>query len=232
MTGKTLCIIPARGGSKRFPGKNMAFFHGVPLVGHAVKTARDSGAFDCVCVTSDDDAILETGKKFGADLARKRPANFADDKAQVKDVCAALLRDLQEEGVVYENFAVVLATSPLRTAEDISRACDIFRATDADFVVSTVSCGHPPQRALRQVDGNLVPFLGMEQMIQTQRLEPLYRHDGAIIVGSTKSFLEGGGFLRGRVLPCPMPKERSVDIDEPVDLKWAEFLSVNGSEKN
>ncbi|MCK4782390.1 MAG: acylneuraminate cytidylyltransferase family protein [Desulfobacteraceae bacterium] len=221
---KPLCIIPSRGGSKRFPRKNIALLAGKPLLAYAVEAAVASNIFDHVCVSSDDDDILGLARTYGATLALKRPPELATDTAQVKDVCAYLLEDLAGQGQVYTEFAVLLVTNPFRTADDISAAYDIFRRGNANSVISLVPYSHPPQRAVWTPKGYVEPYFGLEYMKQTQLLDPLYRHDGSIIFARSEVFLKEREFYGTKVVPFFMPPERSVDIDSPLDLAWAEFL--------
>lgn len=224
-----LAIIPARGGSKRFPRKNLATLAGRPLLLYALDAARGSGVFDSICVTSDDDEILELSRVSGADACVRRPPRLAGDTAQVKDVCRELLEASAAEGPHHAGFAVLLPTSPLRTAGDIRAAHEVFTATGAGCVMSVVPFEHPPQRAVRLVNGRIEPFVGLDAMKPAQRLEPLYRHDGAVIFMRTDVFLREGEFYGGDVTPYFMPPERSVDIDSPLDLAWAEFLLTRGA---
>jgi CMP-N-acetylneuraminic acid synthetase len=218
-----LAIIPARGGSKRFPRKNAAKLGGRPLLAYAIDAARDSGVVNRVCVSSDDEEILALATSLGAEGVR-RSAPLATDTAQVKDVCAALLEASANAGQRPDAFAVLLPTSPLRTAGDVRSAYELFTTSGGATVMSVVPFDHPPQRALRAVGGRLEPVAGLDSMKPAQQLEPLYRHDGAVIIANTATFLREGEFYGRRVVPYFIGRERSVDIDAPIDLAWAEFL--------
>lgn len=224
MIDKPLAIIPARGGSKRFPRKNIAVLAGKPLLAYTIEAARDSRVFHQICVSSDDEEILEIARKSGAHLPLKRPPALATDTAQVKHVCAYLLEYFAGEGCHYESFAVLLPTSPLRTPQDIREAYRLFEKERAQCVLSLVPFSHPPQRALRLSQGFVQPFFDPEYMKPAQALEPLYRHDGAVIFARSKPFLAVQDFYRLQIRPYFLPLERSVDIDSPLDLAWAEFL--------
>lgn len=224
MTGGPIAIIPARGGSKRFPGKNLEPLEGNPLLAHAILDAQESDVFDTVCVTSDDPDIREVGEEWNADLVRERPHRLATDDAQVKDVCSYLLEDLASKGESYQEFAVLLPTAPLRTPQDVAEAYEKFNSADANYLLSLVRFHHPPQRAVRIQDGYIEPAYGRDKMVQTQKLEPLYRHDGSIIFARTEPFLEEHAFYGSKAIGFEMPPERAVDVDEPIDLEWARFL--------
>jgi CMP-N-acetylneuraminic acid synthetase len=224
MVNKPICIIPARGGSKRLPRKNIALLAGKPLLAYAIEAAIDSDIFDQVCVSSDDDEILETARIHGAHIAQKRMEDLATDTAQVKHVCVDLLNDFTAKGMEYTEFAVLLTTNPLRTARDIKSAHEIFKSEDANYVMSFVPYTHPPQRAVKATHGYIEPYFGIKYMKPTQSLDTLYRHDGSIIFAKTNVFLKEKEFYGTKVVPYFMPVERSVDIDTPMDLTWAEFL--------
>lgn len=221
---KPLCIIPARGGSKRFPRKNIALLANKPLVAYAIEAALESNIFDKVCVSSEDNEILDISRQYGATLILKRKTELASDTAQVRHVCTSILKDLSTEGQSYSEFAVLLVTNPFRTADDIKNAYDIFKSKNANCVMSLVPYSHPPQRAVWVPHGNVEPYFGLKYMKQTQLLDTLYRHDGSIIFAKTKTFLKEREFYGTKVVPYFISVNRSVDIDNPIDLAWAEFL--------
>jgi len=220
---KPLCIIPARGGSKRFPRKNVAPLCGKPLLAYAIDAAKESGVFDAVCVSSDDEEILSVASDFGAQ-ARERSADLAGDTAQMKHVCLALLEELKGEGRDYEAFAQLPPTNPMRTAEDIKEAYDIFAKNDCNYVMSVIRHDDPPQRAVWVKDGYLEPYFGAKYMVPAQQLDPVFHDDGSIIFARTDAFLREQDFYGSRVMPYFIPRDHSVDIDYPEDLLRAEFL--------
>lgn len=224
MPDKPLCIIPARGSSKRFPGKNIALLSGKPLLAYAIEAALESGVFDQVCVSSEDEVVLDTARAYCAHLALKRPPELATDTAQVKHVSRHVLEYFIARGLAYSEFAILLPTNPLRTAEDIKAAYEIFQREEANYVMSLVPYSHPPQRAVLVQDGYVKPYFGLQYMKQAQLLDTLYRHDGSIIFAKSEAFLKEGELYGTKVVPYFIPVERSVDIDSPMDLAWAEFL--------
>ncbi len=218
-----LCIIPARGGSKRLPRKNIALLAGKPLLAYAIESALESRVFDNVCVSTEDEEILEVARTYGADLPLKRPPELASDNARIVHVCRYLLEYFAAQGSDYAEFAVLQTTNPFRTAQDVKNAYDIFKSEDTDFVVSLVPYSHPPQRAVWVKNGYVAPYFGRQYIKQTQLLEQLYQPDGSIVFAKTEAFLKEGEFYGAKVVPYFMPPEKSIDIDSPLDLAWAEF---------
>lgn len=221
---KPICIIPARGGSKRFPRKNIALLANKPLVAYTIEAALESNIFDEVCVSSEDDKILEISRKYGATLNLKRKSELASDTAQVRHVCASILEGLAAKGLFYTEFAVLLATNPFRKPEDIKNAYRIFKSKKANYVISLVPYSHPPQRAVWVPQDYVEPYFGLQYMKPAQLLDKLYRHDGSIIIARTEAFLRDKEFYGTKAVPYFINEERSVDIDNPIDMARAEFL--------
>lgn len=220
---KPVCIIPARGGSQRIPHKNLALLAGKPLLAYAIEAAQESERFAMICVSSDDEDVLEVARMWKAQALR-RPPELATDTAQVWQVCAHLLESFEAQGQSYEEFGVLLTTNPLRTADDLRAAYARFKQSDANYCMSLVPYNHPPQRAVWMPEGYVQSYFGIEYMRPAQAMEQLYRHDGTVIFGKTTVFLKERGFYGTKIVPYFMPRERSVDIDNPLDLAWAEFL--------
>ena len=221
---RPIAIIPARGGSKRFPRKNIALLLGKPLLAYAIEAALESDIFSSVCVSSEDDEILSIANKYGAQMVLKRPHALATDETPLKELCAHLIESFKRQGVNYSEFGLLLTTNPLRTAQDIRSGYEKFKNSDANFCMSLVRFSHPPQRAVQIQSGYIEPYFGKIYMKQTQTLETLYRHDGSFIFAKSKAFMERKEFYTDKLLPYIISENRSVDIDEPLDLEWAEFL--------
>ena len=204
--------------------KNIAPLLQKPILAYAIEAALESKIFSEVCVSSEDDEILEIASKYGVSLVLKRPANLSSDRTPLKEVCAHIMGSFEKQGIHYREFGLLLPTSPLRTSQDIRGAYKTFKNSDANFCMSLVKFSHPPQRAVCIRSGYVEPFWGQEFMTQTQKLEPLYRHDGSIIFANTRAFMEKKEFYGEKVVPFFIPEDRSVDIDSPLDLAWAEFL--------
>lgn len=221
---KPLCLIPARGGSKRFPRKNIALLAEIPLVAWTIKAALSSGIFDHAWVSSEDREILKTAKEWGASPL-KRPSELAGDLTSLEMVCKEVLSQLAEKGLEYTDIFVMLPTSPFRKPENILSAWNIFSASEADSLMSVIQYAHPPQWAMFIDEGKwLLPRDRQGYDMERQLLTPLYHHDGAYFISSISKFLETGHLLGPRTMPITVSSMESVDIDTPLDLLWAEFL--------
>ena len=221
---KHLCIIPAKGSSQRLPGKNKAMFNEKPLVVWAIETCLAANIFDLIYVSSDDDEILALAQAYPVKVV-KRPENLSKDPAGVKDVCHYVIHGLEKQLLSFDAFSVVIPTSPLRTVEHLRGAWRLFCSDMIECVMSVTPLGHSPQRALAiNSSGAVYPYFGMESMKMAQELEQLYMHDGTVLIADVEAFLKKNNFYNLSIIPYVIAADESVDVDTPLDLKWAEFL--------
>lgn len=223
-TRRRLGLIPARGGSKRFPRKNVALFDGVPLVVRAVRTAHEASLFDAVVVSTEDAEIASLAREAGAEVHR-RDARLASDDARVEDVCRAVLAERQGRGERYHDFCVLLPTSPFRTARHVRESLALLDERRAHVVMSTAVFPHVPWWAVREERGFLRLQFVADTLKPRSALPVLHRHNGVVLWCRTAAFLRSPHFYGPRVANYPMAQEESVDIDEPLDLEFATFLS-------
>jgi len=216
-----LCIIPARGGSKRLPGKNMAVVEGKTLLEWTAASAVDSGVFSEIFVSSEDDSILAHASELAGVTPMTRPAELATDTATIRDVCRHILEERKAASTPC--FSVLLTGNPLRTGAMIHEAWQRFEASDADALMSLVPFTHPPQRAVTASGGRVDFYFTEDPMRRAQEFESLFRHDGSVYFARTKAFLEHGVQYLPNTMPYIIAPEDSVDIDTPLDLEWAEF---------
>jgi CMP-N-acetylneuraminic acid synthetase len=221
---RRLGLIPARGGSKRFPRKNVALFDGVPLVVRAVRTAHEASLFDAVVVSTEDAEIASLAREAGAEVHR-RDTSLASDDARVVDVCRAVLAERRDRGERYDDFCVLLPTSPFRTARHVRESLALLDERRAHVVMSTAVFPHVPWWAVREERGFLRLQFGARTLKSRHTLPVLRRHNGVVLWSRTDAFLRSGDFYGPRVANYPMAQEESVDIDEPLDLEFATFLS-------
>lgn len=228
LKGKTfLVVIPARGGSKRLPRKNILPLAKKPLIAWSIEAALKSKYVDKVIVTSDDDEIISVAKQFGSNTI-KRPDKLASDTATSFDAIKHTIENLNR----HDYIVLLQPTSPLRTTEQIDEAIELLESKKADAIVSVCEMDHSPlwSNTLTK-DGNMNQFIRDEvKNKRSQDLEPYYRLNGAIYICKTDKFLrEESFFLKENIFAYKMDRESSVDIDEKIDFKLAELLKT---EKN
>ena len=211
-----LAIIPARGGSKRLPRKNILDLCGKPLISWSIEAALKSKYISKVVVSSDDEEILNISSKFGADII-KRPYELANDKATTFDAIKHTINNSEK----YDYIVLLQPTSPLRNEKHIDEAIELLEEKQADAIVSVCEMDHSPlwSNTLPK-DGNMKNFLRDEVLNKrSQDLEKYYRINGAIYICKTEKFIVNKGFfLKENIFAYIMNRENSVDIDEKLDF--------------
>lgn len=229
---KPLCIIPARGGSKRFPRKNIALLAGKPLISYAIESALQSERFEEVFVSTEDEEIAEIASRFGGSNPGKRPHSLATDKASMVDVCLHVIETFEKKGLLYETVCVLSATCPLLKPKDICEALDLFDKAGAPFLLSITDFDHPPFWALKKEGEVLIPFWGKKYLVKTQELPRVYRPNGAICLARIPELKQYRSFYGTGVIGYYMHRYQSVDIDERIDLEFAEYLMQARTKKS
>jgi CMP-N,N'-diacetyllegionaminic acid synthase len=223
---RLLAIIPARGGSKGIPRKNIHPLCGRPLIAYSIDAARGSHAVDRTVVSTDDDEIAAVSRSLGAE-ARMRPAALAQDDTPTRAVLAHVVAELAGEAYQPEAVLTLQPTSPLRTAQHIDAAAALFAANPrADSLVSCIEVPHvfhPLSVMRRTAEGYLEPFLPEPQPHRRQDKETVFARNGAAIYITRMPRLAEYVF-GGRLIPFLMDAESSVDIDTLEDLRVAERL--------
>jgi len=222
-----IAIIPARGGSKRIPQKNIRDLHGKPLIAWSIETALAS-SIDRVIVSTDNSEIAEISSNYGAEVPFLRPPELAKDQSPDLPVCSHTLNFLEQtENYISDAIVWLRPTSPLRTTQDIEECIQKQVTSNADCVRSVCNVSHHPYWMKSFKDDQLLPFLegkDEQKYYQSQLLPPVYRLNGAVDVIATKFIREQnllyGGDMRGYL----MPEMRSIDIDTELDLLIAEVL--------
>jgi len=221
-----LGLIPARGGSKGIPRKNLREVAGKPLLAWTIAAAKRSALVSRLIVSTDDPEIAAVARACGAEVPFLRPAALATDAATSAAVAEHALAWLAQEGKPEPEFLLQLQpTSPLRLPEDIAAAAEMLKSSAAPAVVSVCPCGHPPHWLKRLgPGGKLLPLQPGEQPARRQDAEQAYELNGAIYLIRTAVFhVEKTYFPRG-VVGYVMPRDRSLDIDTPWDLRLAELI--------
>ncbi len=226
-TYKPCCIIPARGGSKRFPRKNIALLGGKPLLAWSIQCAKQSGLFDVVWISSEDQEILEIAEKWGG-TALLRSEDLATDEVMLTQLLWHLIQQPTLTEREYTHLYLMLPTSPFRRKETICEAWNHYLASDAESLMSVVPTSYPPQWALTVENGWLKPMFPNDFETPRPQIPPTVKGDGGHVITKISSFLQSKVFLGSRTLAFFVAAEESVDIDEPMDLEWAEFLLQKG----
>lgn len=210
---KVLGIIPARGGSKRIPNKNIALLAGKPLIAYTCEAAIESSLFDRIYVNTDSPRIRDIAAEYGVSAPILRPPALAQDDTSTALAVRFFLSYLIEQGESYDAVILLQPTSPLRTAGDIRCAFDLYEQNAPCGVVSATHLAPAEWLGTCTKDGRFEALPGVE---------PLFRLNGAIYVHSFEDYQRD---LRpAKTMLYPMPPERSVDIDTPSDWRYAEYL--------
>lgn len=228
-----LAIIPARGGSKGVPRKNIKDLAGKPLIYYAIKAAKESKYIDRIIVSTDDEEIAKVALKYGAEVPFLRPKEFATDTAKAIDTYIYTVDRLNKTyNDTIKEFTVLQPTSPLRTSTDIDNAIEIFYKNNAETVISVVKAEHPPTWYKKiSKDGILVDyFQSVDNSLNRQEAEETYLPNGAIYVFKYDSLKYNYGYYNQKTYPYVMTTENSVDIDTIIDFKLAELIMLSKSE--
>ncbi len=222
---KILAIIPARGGSKGIPNKNIIDIGGNPLIKYTIDAALESKMLTHCVVSTDSDAISDVAKSCGAMVPFRRPDNLSDDKALSLPVMQHAVDFMEsDQGLLYDIVVMLQPTTPLRQAKDIDNAIKLLFDTNADSVISVVDVeGHHPLRMKRVIDGRLVNYIdqGHEDMRPRQELPPVYIRNGAIYATRRDILMKKDSFTGADSRAYVMPSDRSVNIDTHEDLLLA-----------
>ena len=220
-----LAIIPARGGSKRIPRKNIKLFCAKPMIAWSIEAALQSGCFDQVIVSTDDQEIAEVARQYGATVPFMRPTELSDDHTSTVPVIQHAIEWVNAQGQPVEQACCMYATAPFVSAEDINRGLEILDATQSDYAFSVTSYAFPIQRAIRLNDEGRVQMFNPEYFnIRSQDLEEAFHDAGQFYWGTADAWLQGRMIFGTGSVPVPLPRHRVQDIDTPEDWVRAEWL--------
>lgn len=224
---KSLCLIPARGGSKRIPRKNVLPLNGVPLLSYTIRAAKDSGAFDNIVVSSEDEEILALAKSEGVETDQ-RPAELAADNATKVQVVREYLSrpGMRTE---YQYITALLPTCPFRTSKHLREAFDMLRNGNCPYLIGVTEYDFPIQLALSPLDDSRMKmtFEDGYNVTRSQDIAKRYHPNGAMYMATVEAFLEKGTFFSEEMLAYRMSAIRSFDIDYPYQFAIAEILAKN-----
>jgi N-acylneuraminate cytidylyltransferase len=220
-----LAVIPARGGSKRIPRKNIREFFGKPMIAWSIEAAASSGLFDRVVVSTDDDEIAGIARQYGAEVPFMRPASIADDMATTGQVMRHAVETLQCGEPGLGAVCCIYPTAPFMRKDDLSAGLVRLTAADElDYVFSATDYAFPVQRAFRISGTGAVEMLQPEHLgTRSQDLEPVYHDAGQFYWGRAAAWLGGQPVFSSRSAAILVPRRHVHDIDTPEDWAVAEL---------
>lgn len=222
---RNLAVILARSGSKGLKDKNIKELNGKPLMVYTIEAAVDSEKYDTVHVSTDSERYAQIARDFGADVPFLRSADLAGDRASSWDALRSVVKEYENRGKTFDTVTLLQPTSPLRNADDIRGAFELFEEKQADSVVSVCEVDHSPLLCNVLDDSlSMDGFLDMSKVGRRQELSTYYRINGAIYIQKTKFLMEGASVYGEKSYAYIMDKRKSIDIDDEYDFMIAESL--------
>jgi len=227
---RILCVIPARGGSKGLPGKNIRDLAGKPLIAHSIDQAKQSRYIDRVVVSTDSDEIARVARSFGAEVPFLRPAELATDKSSTIDVLLHAMDWMeQKERFAFDILLLLHVTAPLRTVGDIDACVEQLVDMKCDNVFSVTEAHRNPYFNMVERRGNTVRLVKESAVVTRQAASPVFDMNCSIYVWWKDVLRKKKGLFLDRTETYIMPKERSFDIDDIVDFRIVEMLLKESS---
>lgn len=220
---KCLAIIPARGGSKRIPRKNIKLFLGKPIIQYSIDVAQSANLFNEIMVSTEDKEIAAVAESCGAVVPFFRSEQTSNDYATIGDVIEEVILEYKNRGCEFKYFCCILATAPFVTANRLTQTFDLLKKTGADSVVPVTRFSYPIQRALKIEDEKLKMFWPENYSKRSQDLTPAYHDCGQFFWMRVDSFLEQKTVFAKNTIPFEIPETEVQDIDTLEDWKIAEF---------
>ncbi len=220
-----VAIIPARGGSKRIPRKNIRTFAGLPMLAWSIRAAQASECFDRIVVSTDDAEIAEVARAQGAQVPFVRPAALSDDHAATVPVVAHAVAWLAEQGAPVAQACCIYATAPFIRPSDLRQGLQLLVEGNLDYAFAATSFAYPIQRALRITPEGRVEMMSPQFMnTRSQDLEPAWHDAGQFYWGQAQAWLEARPIFGPHSAPVVLPRHRVQDIDTVEDLERAEWM--------
>jgi len=227
MADKALAIIPARGGSKRVPNKNIKYFLGKPIISYPIKIALRSKLFNEVIVSTDSKKIAEIAKKYGAKVPFYRSRKNSDDYATTSDVLKEVLLEYKKSGKEFKYFCCIYPTAVFATVKLLKKGLNLLKKKNVDSVIPVTPFEYPIQRALKIEDGFLKWRQAKYRKSRSQDLEELYHDCGMFYWCKTFSLFKNNQILSEKTLPLKISRNNCQDIDVSADWRFAELKYKN-----
>lgn len=222
-----IAVIPARGGSKRIPRKNIKDFCGKPMIAWSIEAAQKSKLFDHIIVSTDDEEIAKIAREYGAETPFKRPLGLADDLTPTVPVIAHAVEACNALGWAVDYACCIYPCAPFVQVEDLRKALDLAITKKADFVYPVAEYAHPIQRAMRQLpEGGMQFYSPQFELTRTQDLEKSYHDAGQFYWGTAAVWLAGKK-MHTAGIGMSIPNWRVVDIDSEDD--WIRAVTIFGA---
>ncbi|EAL3888375.1 pseudaminic acid cytidylyltransferase [Campylobacter lari] len=222
---KNICIIPARGGSKRIPKKNIINFLGKPLIVYSIENALNSGVFDDVVISSDDNEIIEIALRYGAKAPFIRKKELSDDYTSSTTVIQDAIITLEEQGISFENVCCLYATAPLIDKFILRQAFEQFSQDECKFLFSACEFDYPIQRSFYLDEQNKVYMFDKSNYNKrSQDLTKAYHDGGAFYFGKKEAWLKESFMFESHSKAFLLPRNKICDIDTFEDLEFAKML--------
>ncbi len=220
-----VAVIPARGGSKRIPRKNIREFCGKPMIAWTIETAIKCGYFSKIIVSTDDTEIAEVAREYGAEVPFIRPDSLSDDHSGTLPVVQHAIEWLKAESKIPDYVCCIYATAPFVQVEDLRQGFEMLVKEKCNYVFSVTSFAFPIQRALWKTEHNRVAMFQPEHLnTRSQDLKEAYHDAGQFYWGARNAWLEGKGVFEEDSVPVLLPRYRVQDIDTTEDWVRAEYL--------
>lgn len=220
-----ICIIPARGGSKRIPRKNTKMFAGKPMIAWSIETAKDSKLFDLIIVTTDDEEIAEVATQWGAEIPFIRPPELSDDHAATTEVVAHATQWVLGQGWPVTAVCCIYATAPFVQVGDLKQGLDLLESGDWEYTFSATDYAAPIFRSFKQTSNGGIEMFYPEHFLTRSQDLPITLHDaGQFYWGKPSAWLEGKRVFDKYSIPVIIPRWRVQDIDTKDDWLRAELM--------
>jgi pseudaminic acid cytidylyltransferase len=227
-----IAIIPARGGSKRIPKKNIKNFFGKPMIYYSISNAISSKCFKKIIVSTDDKQIAKISKKYGAEILFKRPKNLSGDNALTRDVVNHTINFVKDKGVKFKYACLIYPTAPLIQKKKLIEGYKIIKTNKYDFAFTVCEYQYPIQRSIKINKKNQIRMIYPKfRYVMSNKLEKTYHDAGQFYFGKMESFLKYKPTFGAKSCPIILPRYQVQDIDDIDDWKIAENLFKTFNEK-
>jgi len=220
-----VAIIPARGGSKRIPNKNIKLFAGQPIISYSIRVAKETGLFDRIIVSTDSEEIADIAREYGAEVPFTRPAELSDDFAGTVPVLLHALNWLIDHGCDTDYFCCIYATAPFIKPASIKKGLDLIKTKNATATFSVTTFPYPISRSLKIGEtGRIEMFWPEHENSRSNDLPEAYHDAGQFYWGNTEKFIKEKTFFSADAAAIIIPRYLVQDIDTPEDWETAEKM--------